>query len=111
MRVRAYVDKSSWLVRAVAWVVLGVSASQLASDIVIMQNKIRLRKPFVIPGELVCGDDGGVGVERLRRICFYIVYQFNVFFHQMTARFYARVVGSSSSTVIILSESEPNRTI
>lgn len=52
MRARTWVDASvhaSFFKRCIAWVLTGVSASQLASDIEIMTNKIRLRKPILQP--------------------------------------------------------------
>lgn len=52
MKVRTMVDgrvwKSIW-VRAIAWVLQGISASQLNSDIDIMCNKIRMKKPILQP--------------------------------------------------------------
>ena len=51
MRVRTFLDNSSWIAWMVGWLVMGVSASQLAADIEIMTNKIRLRKPFVQPND------------------------------------------------------------
>lgn len=46
MRVRTFVNSSSIFIRAVAWIVAGVSASQLQADIDIMSNKVRLSKPM-----------------------------------------------------------------
>ena len=49
MRVRTFIDKRTWrnpLVYAICWVLSGISASQLQSDIDILTNKIRLRKPM-----------------------------------------------------------------
>ena len=34
-----------------AWLVVGVSASQLASDIAIMENRIRLKKPYLLKND------------------------------------------------------------
>jgi hypothetical protein len=58
MRTKTFVNSSSWFVKFVAWFVAGISASQLWSDIVIMCNKVRLRRPMrqhneVGPGRLV----------------------------------------------------------
>lgn len=50
MRVRTFVDRRVWsnpLVYSICWVLQGISASQLQSDIDILRNKIRLRKPLV----------------------------------------------------------------
>jgi hypothetical protein len=33
----------------IAWVLVGISSSQLASDIDILENKIRLKKPTLVP--------------------------------------------------------------
>lgn len=52
MRVRTWVDarvRKSWIVQMIAWVLVGISSSQLASDIDIMENKIRLKKPMLVP--------------------------------------------------------------
>ena len=52
MRARTWIDsrvQSSIVTRCIAWILTGVSASQLASDIDILQNKIRLRKPILQP--------------------------------------------------------------
>ena len=49
MRVRTFTNSRNPLVRALSWLLQGVSASQLAADIVIMQNRIRLRKPALQP--------------------------------------------------------------
>lgn len=48
MRVRTYLNSSSFLTRFIGWMVMGVSASQLAADIMIMANKVRHRKPFSV---------------------------------------------------------------
>ena len=52
MRVRTYIDyRVRWSLwrRFVAWIVTGISASQLISDIDIMSNKIRRNKPMLQP--------------------------------------------------------------
>lgn len=69
MRVRTYIDfttRFNPLKRFIAWILVGISASQLgkppassclsphpftfsASDISILENKIRLKKPLVVP--------------------------------------------------------------
>jgi hypothetical protein len=49
MRVRTWCNSASPFTRAVAWLLSGLSASQLYSDIAIMENKIRLNKPQVQP--------------------------------------------------------------
>lgn len=52
MRVRTWVDsrvKNSLFIRLVAWVLVGISSSQLGSDIDILENKIRLKKPTIVP--------------------------------------------------------------
>jgi hypothetical protein len=52
MRARTWVDhrvRSSYFKRCIAWLLTGISASQLASDIIIMENKIRQRKPILQP--------------------------------------------------------------
>jgi hypothetical protein len=52
MRVRTWVDgpvKHSYWKQAVAWVLTGISASQLQNDINILCNKIRLKKPILQP--------------------------------------------------------------
>lgn len=52
MKVRTMVDGRVWAstwVRMVAWVLQGISASQLNSDIDIMCNKIRMKKPILQP--------------------------------------------------------------
>jgi hypothetical protein len=49
MRVRTFCNSKKPLVRAVAWVLTGLSASQLASDLDILQNKVRLSKPLIVP--------------------------------------------------------------
>ena len=50
MRVRTFVDRRVWfnpLIYAICWILQGISASQLQSDIDILSNKIRLRKPLI----------------------------------------------------------------
>eukprot|EP01038_Epipyxis_sp_PR26KG_P014942 gene14942-20100_t len=52
MRVRTWVDKrvdNSFVLRILTWFLAGISASQLWVDIVIMNNKIRLKKPVLQP--------------------------------------------------------------
>eukprot|EP01033_Poteriospumella_lacustris_P011412 gene11412-8121_t len=52
MKVRTMVDGRVWAslwVRGIAWVLQGISASQLNSDIDIMCNKIRMKKPMLQP--------------------------------------------------------------
>jgi cholesterol 7-dehydrogenase len=52
MKVRTMVDRRVWAsiwVRMIAWVLQGISASQLNSDIDIMCNKIRMKKPILVP--------------------------------------------------------------
>lgn len=52
MRARTWIDSrvhTSLYKRCIAWLLTGVSASQLASDIEIMKNKIRMRKPILQP--------------------------------------------------------------
>jgi hypothetical protein len=52
MRVKTWVDgrvKRSWWMKYLAWVITGISASQLRADIDILCNKIRLRKPILQP--------------------------------------------------------------
>lgn len=52
MKVRTWVDgrvKHCWWKQYVAYILSGVSASQLAADITIMCNKIRLKKPILQP--------------------------------------------------------------
>lgn len=51
MRVRTWIDKrtsDSYVLRWVAWLLQGLSASQLYSDFVIMSEKIRLKKPLIV---------------------------------------------------------------
>ena len=50
MRARTFIDHSthrSYLKTCLAWILSGISASQLASDTTILSNKIRLRKPMI----------------------------------------------------------------
>ena len=52
MRVSTWVDEQTWrspVKSFIAWLVSGVSASQLQSDIDILSNKIRLKKPILQP--------------------------------------------------------------
>lgn len=52
MKVRTFIDKrsvDSMFVRAVAWILQGISASQLDADLIIMKNKIRLKRPILQP--------------------------------------------------------------
>jgi hypothetical protein len=52
MRARTWIDKrtkKSLYIRFIAWILQGVSASQLSSDFEIMKNKIRLKKPIIQP--------------------------------------------------------------
>ncbi len=52
MRARTFIDArtaSSLWRRAIAWLLAGISASQLAADIDIMCNKIRLKRPILQP--------------------------------------------------------------
>mmetsp|Transcript_26227 Transcript_26227/g.38867 ORF Transcript_26227/g.38867 Transcript_26227/m.38867 type:complete len:440 (+) Transcript_26227:92-1411(+) len=52
MRVRTWVDKrvrQSLFKQFIAWLLVGVSSSQLASDIDILENKIRNRRPILVP--------------------------------------------------------------
>lgn len=47
MRVRAWFNRQNPLWRLLAWLVTGVSASQLAADIDIMQGRLRPKRPMV----------------------------------------------------------------
>lgn len=52
MRVRTWVDgrvKRSYFIQWIAWFLSGISASQLMADVIIMCNKIRLKKPILQP--------------------------------------------------------------
>jgi hypothetical protein len=52
LRVRSWMDHrvaNSYLLRAIAFLITGISASQLNADVDILENKIRLRKPLVQP--------------------------------------------------------------
>lgn len=54
MLVRTWVDNrvcSSWWKPYIAWFLSGISASQLYSDIEIMCNKVRLKKPLLVKGD------------------------------------------------------------
>lgn len=50
MRARTWIDgatQKSPIKRWIAWLLTGIASSQLASDIIIMENKIRLAKPLI----------------------------------------------------------------
>jgi hypothetical protein len=51
MRVRTYcnVHWTNIFMRFIAWLLVGVSASQLQQDITILENRIRLKKPCIVP--------------------------------------------------------------
>jgi len=52
MRVRTWYDgrvKASFIKQCIAWVLTGISASQLTADIMILTNKIRQKKPILQP--------------------------------------------------------------
>ena len=52
MRVKTYIThktNASFFAKCLAWLLTGISASQLASDIKILENKIKLRKPILQP--------------------------------------------------------------
>lgn len=52
MRVRTWVDESarkSWFNRFIAWIIVGISASNLSNDLIIMERKTRFKKPLVQP--------------------------------------------------------------
>jgi hypothetical protein len=52
LRVRTWVDgrvANNFLIKALAVVLTGISASQLNADVAILENKIRLRKPLIQP--------------------------------------------------------------
>lgn len=52
LRVRTWIDgrtNSNLLTKAIAWLLTGISASQLNADVEILENRIRLRKPYVQP--------------------------------------------------------------
>mgnify|MGYP003386453679 CR=1 FL=1 len=54
MKVRTWIDsrtQNSPLITAIAWLLAGLSASQLASDIDIIINKIRPKKPMIVPDD------------------------------------------------------------
>ena len=54
MRARTWINKAtknSLYVKSIAWILEGISASQLASDIEILCNKIRLKKPLIVPDD------------------------------------------------------------
>ena len=47
MRIRVWLSDSSLRLRFVAWFIVGIAISQLLSDIEIMENKIRKKKPCI----------------------------------------------------------------
>lgn len=52
LRVRTWMDPrvaGSLLLQGVAFLLAGISASQLNADVDILENKIRLRKPLTVP--------------------------------------------------------------
>jgi hypothetical protein len=52
MRVRTWIDgrtNNNYLYKCIAWLLSGISASQMITDIDIMENKIRLKKPLLQP--------------------------------------------------------------
>jgi phenylpropionate dioxygenase-like ring-hydroxylating dioxygenase large terminal subunit len=52
MRVRTWVDKQtyeSYFKSWIAWLLIGISVSNLANDLLIVENKIRLKKPLLQP--------------------------------------------------------------
>ncbi len=52
LRMRTWIDgrtASSLFVKTIAWILTGISASQLNADVAIIENKIRLRKPMIQP--------------------------------------------------------------
>lgn len=52
MRVRTWIDKQthrSWFKRFIAWLLVGISSSNLANDLVILERKARYKKPMVQP--------------------------------------------------------------
>ena len=49
VKVRTFCNRRNPLVRALAWVLTGLSASQLQSDITIVEHKVRLHKPMIQP--------------------------------------------------------------
>jgi hypothetical protein len=54
MKVRTWIDgrcARSWWMPSLAWLLTGISASQLMSDIIIMCNKIRLKRPVLVKGD------------------------------------------------------------
>lgn len=54
MSIRTYVDKSiRWnpLSRFITWVITGGTLTQLMSDVVVMSNRIRLKKPLSVPND------------------------------------------------------------
>ena len=52
MRVRTWIDertKKSWFVSFIAWLLVGISTSNLANDLLIVEKKLRLKKPLLQP--------------------------------------------------------------
>ena len=52
MRVRTWADTrvhGNPLIKAICWLLTGISASQLHNDMEILENKIRLKKPLLQP--------------------------------------------------------------
>lgn len=52
VRLRTWIDqevRNSLYKRGIAWILAGISASQLMTDLVVMSNKIRHRKPVIQP--------------------------------------------------------------
>ena len=49
MRVKTYVNSTAPHVRFIAWLLQGLSSSQLFQDISILENKVRLKKPLLQP--------------------------------------------------------------
>ena len=49
MRVKTYVNSTAPHVRFIAWLLQGLSSSQLFQDIDILENKVRLNKPLLQP--------------------------------------------------------------
>jgi nitrite reductase/ring-hydroxylating ferredoxin subunit len=54
MKVRTWIDKrtqDSLFKRGIAWLLAGLSASQLAADITILTNKVRPKRPMIVPDD------------------------------------------------------------
>lgn len=52
MKVRTFIDghtRNNPLVRFISWMLQGISASQLEADLVILRNKIRMKRPILQP--------------------------------------------------------------